>query len=370
LESFDFQYETRHNEQARRRASSEAIKADLRAIQGFPKLREFRRKKIAMPKSSSLKTLSGHVEKYGLIGAFVILLLVFNAAAPGRFLTWSNVSSVLGSQAVLVVLTLSLVITLATDMYDLSAASVLVFSNMLIAVLNVNLGVPIGWALAAALVVGVVVGWVNSFFIIRIGINSLIVTLGVGTILNGFTLWISDSQTISGISDQLVNFVVVYRLFGIPMEFFYGLIACIVLWYVMDFTAIGRRLLFVGRSRQVARLSGIKVERVQRNALIAAGVLNAFAGILYSGTTGAADPGSGLTFLLPAMAAAFFGSTSIVPGRFNPWGSLIAVYFLAFGISGVTIQGVQTYVQNLFYGGALVIAVTLSQLVKRRKEVG
>jgi ribose transport system permease protein len=315
----------------------------------------------------ALAKLSGQAEKYGLIGAFIILLLVFNAVSPGRFLTWSNVSAVLGSQAVLVVLTLSLVITLATDMYDLSAASVLVFCNMLIAVLNVNLGVPIGWALLAALGAGIAVGCVNSFFIIQIGLNSLIVTLGVGTILNGLTLWISDSQTISGVSDQLVHLVAVYRLFGIPFEFYYGLITCIALWYVMDFTAIGRRLLFVGRSPQVARLTGIKVEKVQRNALIAAGVLNAFAGILYSGTTGAADPGSGLTFLLPGMAAAFFGSTSIVPGRFNPWGSIIAVYFLAFGISGVTIQGVQTFVQNLFYGGALVIAVTLSQLVKKSR---
>jgi len=267
------------------------------------------------PNNHSFGNLSRQVEKYGLIGAFIILLLVFNAVAPGRFLTWSNVSAVLGSQAVLVVLTLSLVITLGTDIYDLSAASVLVFCNMLIAVLNVNLGVPIGWALLAALGVGIVVGWVNSFFIIKIGLNSLIVTLGVGTILNGITLWISDSQTISGVSDQLVNLVAVYRLFGIPLEFYYGLITCIALWYVMDFTAIGRRLLFVGRSPSVARLTGIKVEKVQRNALISAGILNAFAGILYSGTTGAADPGSGLTYLLPGMAAAFFGSTSIAPGR-------------------------------------------------------
>jgi ribose transport system permease protein len=320
-----------------------------------------------MPEPPTSKRLSAQIEKYGLIGAFVILLLAFNAAAPGRFLTWSNVSAVLGSQAVLVVLTLSLVITLGTDLYDLSAASVLVFCNMLIAVLNVNLGVPIGLALLAALAVGFIVGLINSFFIVQIGINSLIVTLGIGTILNGLTLLISDSQTISGISDQLVNYVAVYRFLGIPLEFFYGLIACLILWYIMDFTAVGRRRLFVGRSAQVARLTGIKVEAVQRNALVSAGVMNALAGILYSGTTGAADPGSGLTFLLPGFAAAFFGSTSIVPGRFNPWGSTIAVYFLAFGISGVTIQGVQTYVQNLFYGGALVIAVTLSQLVRRHR---
>ena len=73
-----------------------------------------------MSEPATSRRLSAQIEKYGLIGAFVILLLAFNAAAPGRFLTWSNVSAVLGSQAVLVVLTLSLVITLGTDLYDLS----------------------------------------------------------------------------------------------------------------------------------------------------------------------------------------------------------------------------------------------------------
>jgi ribose transport system permease protein len=311
--------------------------------------------------------IGAFVERYGLIVIFAFMLGVFALAAPGRFLTWSNVSTVLGSQAVLVVITLSLVITLTTDLYDLSAASVLVFSSMLIAVLNVNLGLPVAVAVLIALGVGLLVGLINSYFIIKIGINSLIVTLGVGTVLNGLTLWISNSQTISGISDQLVNCVVVYRLFGVPLEFYYGLFACVLLWYLFDYTAIGRQILFVGRSPEVARLNGIRVKRVQMGALMAAGLINAFAGVLYTGTTGAADPGSGLSYLLPGFAAAFFGSTSIVPGRFNPWGALIAVYFLAFGISGVTIQGIQTYFQNLFYGGALVVAVTLSHLVRRRR---
>ena len=320
-----------------------------------------------MVNRSSRIGIGAYVERYGLIIIFALMLGGFALAAPGRFLTWSNVSTVLGSQAVLVVITLSLVITLTTDLYDLSAASVLVFSSMLIAVLNVNLGLPVGVAVLIALGMGLVVGLINSYFVVKIGINSLIVTLGVGTILNGLTLWISNSQTISGISDQLVNCVVVYRLFGIPLEFYYGLLACVLLWYVFDYTAIGRQILFVGRSPQVARLNGIKVERVRLGALMSAGVINAFAGVLYTGTTGAADPGSGLSYLLPGFAAAFFGSTTIVPGRFNPGGSLIAVYFLAFGISGVTIQGIETYVQDLFYGGALVVAVTLSQLVRRRR---
>ena len=123
------------------------------------------------------------------------------------------------------------------DLYDLSAASVLVFSSMVIAVLNVNLGLPVGVAVLIALGMGLVVGLINSYFVVKIGINSLIVTLGVGTVLNGLTLWISNSQTISGISDQLVNCIVVYRLFGIPLEFYYGLLACVLLWYVFDYTA-------------------------------------------------------------------------------------------------------------------------------------
>ena len=110
------------------------------------------------------------------------------------------------------------------------------------------------------------------------------------------------------------------------------------------------------------------MDRVRWGCLIASSLLGSFAGVLYAGTTGAADPSSGTTFLLPAFAACFLGATSISPGRFNPWGATIAVYFLVTGITGLSILGVSTFVQDLFYGGALVIAVTLSQLVRGREE--
>jgi ribose transport system permease protein len=101
---------------------------------------------------------------------------------------------------------------------------------------------------------------------------------------------------------------------------------------------------------------------------VASGIIGGMAGVIYVGTTAAADPSSGLTFLLPAFAAAFLGATSVNPGRFNPWGAMIAVYFLVTGITGLSILGVSTFVQDLFYGGALVIAVTLSQIVRGREE--
>ena len=124
----------------------------------------------------------------------------------------------------------------------------------------------------------------------------------------------------------------------------------------------------MGRGTNVARLSGIRVGRVRWGCFVAAGIIAAAAGVLYTGTAGASDPTSGQTFLLPAFAAAFLGSTAITPGRFNPWGTFIAVYFLVTGITGLAILGVQTWVQNVFYGGALVVAVSASQIVKKRRE--
>jgi ribose transport system permease protein len=308
------------------------------------------------------------LERFGLLIAWAALIVVFGTVRPEAFLSWANFATILGSQAVLVVATLGLIIPLTAGDFDLSVASVLTLASMTLAVLNVNLGIPIELAILAALGMGLVTGLVNGFFIVVFRIHSLIVTLGVGTFLHGITLWISDSMTISGIDFRLVNAVIVSRFLGVPLAFYYALLLCVVIWYVFSYTAIGRRLLFVGRGREVARLSGIRVDRVRWGCLIVSSLLGAIAGILYAGTTGAADPSSGMNYLLPAFAAAFLGATSIAPGRFNPWGSTIAVYFLVTGITGLSILGIDTFVQDLFYGGALVLAVTLSQLVRGREE--
>ena len=306
------------------------------------------------------------IQRVALPAAWVVMIIGFGIASPNTFLTAANFQTMLGSQAVLLVLTLALIVPLTAGDYDLSVAGVLTLSAMLIAVLNVQHGWPIGLAILAALAFGALVGLVNGALMIFFGIESLIVTLGMGTLLGGITLWISDSATISGISQHLVDAVIAYRLFGISMAFYYGLILCAVMWYVFEYTAVGRRLLFVGRGRSVSKLSGVNVSGMRIGALVTSGTLAAGAGVLYAGTTGGADPSSGASFLLPAFAAAFLGATSIMPGRFNPWGTLLAVYFLVTGITGLQILGAQSYVQQLFYGGALLCAVALSQLARGR----
>jgi ribose transport system permease protein len=306
------------------------------------------------------------IDRYTLIFVWILLIAVFTWTEPGQFLTSANLSSMFSSQSVLMVLTLSLMLTLTAGEYDLSAASVLTLSSMTVAVLNVNQHWPIGLAIVAALVVGVLVGLVNAFFVVMVGIESFIVTLGTGTVAMGVVLWISNENTITGVANWLVSAVIVPKLWGLSFGFLYCLVGTFVFWYLMDYTPLGRRFLFVGRGRNVARLAGLHVPRLRASAFVIGGFVAAFAGVMYTGTAGAADPTSGASLLLPAFAAAYLGSTTIQPGRFNAIGSFIAVYFLVTGITGVSILGAAVFVQNLFYGGALVVAVSASTVLRRR----
>jgi ribose transport system permease protein len=322
-------------------------------------------------RSRAARASQQYGQQYGLIIAWATIVGVFGILRPTTFLTSANFSTIAGSQAVLVILVLGMIFPLTAGDFDLSVASVLTLSAMTVVLLNVNHHWPIGLAISVGILTGVAIGFVNGGLVVLLRMDPFIATLGTGTVLSGVIEWISGSQTIAGVSGELVRGVT-NNLFGIPLAFYYGLVLCVVIWYIFRYTPTGLRLLFVGRSRAVSRLSGVNVDRVRWGALTVSGAFAGGAGVAYAGMLGAADPSSGQAYLLPAFAAAFLGATTISPGRFNPWGSFIAVYFLVTGITGLQLMGAQVYIQNLFYGGALLIAVGLSRLARRgdAREVG
>ncbi len=308
-------------------------------------------------------------ERFGLIAAWGLLILVLGIAKPDQMFAWNSYASMFGSNAMIVVLTLGLIIPLTTGDFDLSVASTMTLASMTLAVLNVKLGWGITETILVVLLVGALVGAINALFVLWFGIHSLIVTLGTGYFINGLVLWIANSATISGVSPGLVKVVILTRFLGIPLAFWFAAILAAIIWYIFQHTAMGRRLLFVGRGREVARLSGVNVHRTRAGALIASGIVAAFAGIIYTGMRSTADPSSALNFLLPAFAAAFLGSTTLYPGRFNAPGAFVAVYFLSTGIMGLNFLRVDGFVNNLFYGGGLIIAVSISQLIRKRRPM-
>lgn len=307
-------------------------------------------------------------ERIALLLVWALLIIGFGLAMPDSFLRWGNFSIMLASYAPALLLALAIIVPLTAGDFDLSVGATLTLSSCLIGVLNVWAGIPIALAITAALAAGVVVGLFHGLFILYFRVPSLVVTLGTTSLMSGIVQWITDSSTIGGIDNALINAVVGGRLFGVPYAFYYALVAAVIMSYVFDFTPLGRKLLFVGRGREVARLNGIAVDKVRLGALIASGVIAAAAGVLYAGVLGSADPYSGLNYLLPAFAAAFLGATTILPGRFNPWGAMVAVYFLATGITGLTMLGIPLWVTNVFNGAALILAVTISQITRGRAE--
>ena len=320
------------------------------------------------PTAPARPSWRGLCQKYALVVAWALVIIVFGALKPDIYLSAANFQTIFGSQAVLLLLALGLLLPLVTGNFDLSIAATLTFSSITLAILQVQHGMALVPAMLVVIALGLVIGLINGYLVVGLGIDSFIATLGTSTVLQGLALAVSDSQTFSGISSSLINFSANNRLLGISLGFWYGVLLTLVLAYLLAFTALGRRMLFVGRNPEVSRLSGISVGRIQWGALVGSSVVASLAGILYTGTQGAADPTSGLGFLLPAFAACFLGSTAIQPGRFNPIGTFVAVFFLVSGITGLQIIGAPSYVQQLFYGIALVLAVALAKLPERRRR--
>jgi len=305
-------------------------------------------------------------EKYALVLALVAVVVFFSVLRPEVYPTANNLQNILGSQAVLLILALGLIVPLTAGEFDLSAVSTMSLAAMTIAVLNVQHGWSLLPAILVAILAAVFVGLVNALLVVRLQIDSFIATLGSGTVVLGVVQWISDSTSVTGIDSGLVDATIGTRVFGVSLQFYYALALVLVTAVVFQYTPIGRRLLFVGRGAQVARLSGLHVDHIRGGALVTSAFVAALAGIVYAGMLSGADPSSGQSFMLPAFAAAFLGATAIVPGRFNAFGTLVAVYFLVAGVVGLQMLGVASFVQQLFYGGALVIAVALSGAVRRR----
>ena len=322
------------------------------------------------PRRDVAGSLRGAAERYGLILAWIAVIVVFSVLRPDTFATTSTVRLILSTQTVILLATLGLMLSLAVAEYDLSIGAIVGFGGTLLAVLN---GVQ-GWQTWAAVVVTLVVcmlfGVLNAVLSVYVGVQSIIVTLGTGTLLAGLTLAVADSKVITGLSTELVTAMTKPLLFGIPAPFFAGLLLTAVLWFVLQHTPLGRRMVFVSENREVARLAGLRVKRIRAGALIATATLGGLAGIVLAGTNGAANPQAGSSYLLPAFAAAFLGSTALIPGRFNAWGSFVAVYFLVTGITGLQYLGYAGWPEQVFYGSSLVIAVTLSHLAGRRRLSG
>jgi ribose transport system permease protein len=297
------------------------------------------------------------------LGAFFIIL--FGVWTPREFLSITTVQVIASQDSVAALVALALLIPLVVGEFDLSVGFMANLSGLLATVLMLNDHIPVLLAILIAVAVGVIVGFVNGFIVVRLGVNSFIATLGMGSVLGALTTIFTGGQTPLPYTGSFWTDLTQVKVLGFQVVVLYLIVIALAIWWVLTQMPVGRRMYATGANRDAARLSGVRTRRLAWASLVASAGISGLAGVLFTSLTGPSLT-FGQTFLLPAFAACFLGATQIWPGRFNVWGTLIAIFVLAIGVTGLQLVTSVSWITDMFDGVALIVAVALSLTQQRR----
>ena len=314
-------------------------------------------------------------ERYALLIAFIGVLIFFSTwhKTSESFGTSANFQNLAGGQqAYIVILSMALLIPLLCGEFDLSIGQIAGFSQIAAAVAMSKHGFSFGECFIVAVIFGGAIGFINGNTVARVGVNSLIVTLGTSGVLLGVINWYTKGTAIvDGIHPSVTTFGATTLIFGIPKVCFLAGGVVLLVWYVINQTPYGRYLASIGSNPRAAQLVGLPVPWIKLSAFVCSGALAGLAGIMLLANAGVASPGAGTILdTLQALAAVFLGATAIRPGMFNVEGTVIAIYFLAATVSGLELAGLPSYVNDVFNGAALFFAVIISTELRNRRTGG
>jgi ribose transport system permease protein len=303
---------------------------------------------------------------YGLLIGTILLIVIFSIALPNTFPTMLNLRSILGDKAIIAMLSLGAMIPMMAGRIDLTVGYGIVLWHILAIALQTQFGLSWPLAVLVVLVLGCALGLLNGFLVELAHIDSFIATLGTGTVLYAIALWYTEGRQVIGVLPHGFTAIYTQQIFGIPIAAFYVLVLSLALWIVTEYLPIGRYLYAIGANPRAAVLNGIPTRRYVIGAFVAAGFIGAVAGVVLAARLRIGQASVGLEYLLPALVGAFLGSTTIRPGRVNVWGTIVGVAILAVGISGIQQLGGQFFIEPLFNGVTLLIAIGLAGYAQRK----
>jgi ribose transport system permease protein len=297
----------------------------------------------------------------------VLLIVLFSLLLPNTFPTQLTLASILSTTSIIALLALAEMIVAAIGQIDLSVGYGIGIAHILAVGLITRSQVPWGLVVVIVLLVGALIGLINGLLVQVAKIDSFIATLGVGTVIYGLSNWYTNGQQIVGTIPNGFLAISNTTLFGIPAPAIYVAVIAVVLWIAFEFLPVGRYLYALGSNARAAELSGIARARYVIGAFVAGGLLTAFAGVVLASRLQVGQSNVGPDYLLPAIVGALLGATTIRPGRVNVWGTIIAILLLAVGVAGIEQFGAAFFVDSLFNGLTLIIAVGLAGYAARRR---
>ena len=304
---------------------------------------------------------------YGLVILMFGLIILFSILLPNTFPTMLNLRSILSDKAIIALLSLAAMIPMVAGRIDLTVGYGIVLWHILAISLQTVYGLPWPVAIGIVLLLGIATGILNGILVEVARIDSFIATLGTGTILYALALWHTGGRQMVGQLPDAFYAINGTFIFGLPITAFYVLAITLVMWVVLEYTPVGRNLYAIGANQRSAELNGIPTRKFVIGAFLTSGLMTALAGILLASKLRIGQASVGLEFLLPALVGAFLGSTTIKPGRVNVWGTIVGVMILAAGISGIQQFGGSFWVEPLFNGTTLLIAIGIAGYAQRKK---
>jgi ribose transport system permease protein len=308
-----------------------------------------------LPKRNRSNAIGTVLKRYTTLLILIALLCVFSFLSP-QFLTSLNLKNLLVVQVTVCCMAFATILPLIVGEFDLSLGYALGFIMMLGAFLG-GFGFSGATIIPAMLLAGACIGAINGLLRISFNISSFIVTLGVGIVLSGVTQGMSSGAVLYSGIPPILTAIGQHELLGFKISVWFTIGLALVLVFVLEHTPFGRQLYAIGGSERVALLAGIRVNLCKVLAFTGAGLLASVAALFELGQSGGANPLFGPELLLPAYAAAFLGVTTYRPGYFNIPGALIAIVLLAVGFNGLNLLGAPFWLQPIFNGVVLILAV-------------
>ena len=312
-------------------------------------------------------TASDILQTYGTIIAGLLVIIIFSILRPDAFFTFRNLINISRQISLQVIIAIGATLIMCVGEFDLSIGALASLGGVIGALLAVA-GFPVWLCFLVPVVACLILGWVNGWIVTKFNVLSFITTLGMSTILAGFTYWLTDGSTVFQNIPKSFTFIGSKSLTQIPYLTMIMLLFSVIFWFIMRNTAFGRKLYAIGGNETASRVSGINVNRNKRIAFALCGGLSAVTGVLMASRLGSAHPTGGDSFFLSSYAAVYLGSTVFRESVPNVWGTFIGAAILGSLANGLTILQVPTYIQDILTGAIIILAVIAQKLGKGSTE--
>lgn len=297
----------------------------------------------------------------GAIYLWILMIAVFSGMSPHVFPDYGTVKEVLNEYAIEGLVALGLLMPLASGLYDLSIGAIVGLSGITSAWFLAHVSVNPVLAGLVGIGAALAIGLLNVVVVLVMRVDSFIGTLATQSVASALVLGISGGNTIAiNATGSFSAWLGVKNVFGLTLPVALLILTVLFLAYLLETTVFGREMYATGYDPEVARLSGIGVFRLRALSLVVSALLCGIAGIAETAALGSGSPSVGPAYLLPAFAAVFLGATQFRYGRFNPWGTAVAVLLLGTGAVGLVVVGAPTWVPDIFEGVVLFVAVALT----------